>query len=483
MDTAELGKRCAGFWLSLADWPRNAKNTDAGGYKVTDFAKMTLEELLCPEGHACACGRLHTTGLRRLYLGKGTIASLPDALLAAKSKRPFIVSDENTDIAAGEQVRMILEKHQIPYVEYVFPKHDGHLEPDEYAVGALCMAFDPNCDSVLAVGSGVINDCCKVLAHAVKVPSLVVATAPSMDGYASDSASMIQNRMKITLYNACPVAVIADTDILKKAPEQMMKAGLGDMLAKYISICEWRISHIVTGEYYCENIAGLMRASLSKIRKHASGLLRREEDALENVMEGLVLSGVAMSFAKISRPASGLEHYFSHLWEMKALREGRCSALHGIQVGVGTCLTLNLCDHVRAMKPDAEKAKTAVAHFSSEAWEAEMRAIFGEKTAEDVIALESHLQKNTPRNHEKRLAKILLHWDEIQQVIHDELPPKNVIVDLMKELQMVTTPQELGLTQQDAREAFFGSREIRDKYLTSSLLWDLGALHDFAQYL
>ncbi|HPR77588.1 MAG TPA: iron-containing alcohol dehydrogenase, partial [Candidatus Limiplasma sp.] len=132
-------------------------------------------------------------------------------------------------------------------------------------------------------------------------------------------SSMIRDRVKVTLYNACPDAIIADTMIMKDAPERMLQAGLGDMLAKYIALCEWRISHIVTGEYYCEEVAGLMRNSLAKIVSAAPRLLERDPEVIGAVAEGLILSGVAMAFAQVSRPASGLEHYFSHLWEMFAL--------------------------------------------------------------------------------------------------------------------------------------------------------------------
>ena len=171
---------------------------------------------------------------------------------------------------------------------------------------------------------------------------------------------MIRDRVKVTLYNACPDAIIADTMIMKDAPERMLQAGLGDMLAKYIALCEWRISHIVTGEYYCEEVAGLMRNSLAKIVAAAPRLMERDPEVIGAVAEGLILSGVAMAFAQVSRPASGLEHYFSHLWEMFALDRGLPLELHGIQVGVGTVLCLKIYDHLRTLTPSRETAKAAM---------------------------------------------------------------------------------------------------------------------------
>jgi glycerol-1-phosphate dehydrogenase [NAD(P)+] len=319
--------------------------------------EMTLEELIAPRADACACGRAHTAGLKYVKIGRDATRFLPEALAAVGCRKPFVVYDRHTAAAAAAPVEEALQGAGVPYASYVLTA--DRVEPDERAVGSLCMAFEPDCDGVLAVGSGVINDCCKVLAHAMGVPSAVVATAPSMDGYASNSSSMIRDRVKVSLYNACPAAIIADTMIMKDAPERMLQAGLGDMLAKYIALCEWRISRIVTGEYYCEEIAALMRRSLEKIVSAAPRLLTRDPEVIGAVTEGLILSGVAMAFAQVSRPASGLEHYFSHLWEMFALDRGLPPELHGIQVGVGTALCLRIYDRLKKTTPDMETVERA----------------------------------------------------------------------------------------------------------------------------
>jgi len=450
---------------------------------MEDFATLAIQELLHPEGFDCACGRHHGTGLRHFILGNGALEQLPRVLQTMSIRRPFVVSDSHTDPVAGEKVRMLLLAAAIPFAYYRYPPRPHAIEPDEAAVGALCMAFDPACDALLAVGSGVINDCCKVAAHALGRPSLVVATAPSMDGYASDNASMIQNRVKVSLYNACPVAIIADTSILRQAPEAMLMAGLGDMLAKYVSLCEWRISHLVTEEYYCPQVAALVRGALSRVREYAPGLMRREGAAIDSVMEGLVMSGVAMSFAGISRPASGLEHYFSHLWEMKALRGLAQPSLHGIQVGVGTCLTLKLYEHIRQLTPSRAKAEAAIRAFSPAAWERDLHTLFGEDAAQKLIAQEAVEKKNDPQKHALRLQRLLEHWEDIRQIIREELPPLAEIVTLMQGLGLPLKPEDIGLTPRDAAEALLGSRSIRDKYLTSSMLWDLGELEDFTAYV
>ena len=442
------------------------------------FDQMTFDELLRPQGHDCACGMHHDCGLKYLRVGKGVVSLLPQALQAIGARCPFLVMDPNTRRAAGETVERVLREAGIDFQTFVF-RQSERIEPDEAAVGAITMAYDPACDVILAVGSGVINDCCKVVAHASHVPSAVVCTAPSMDGYASNSSAMLQNRVKVSPNNACAQAILADTDLMATAPDVMLRAGLGDMLAKYVSLCEWRISHLVYGDAYCPQIAQLVRASVRKVATNAPGLLRRDEAAIAAVAEGLILSGVAMAFAGNSRPASGLEHYFSHVWEMFALQRGGTCDLHGIQVGVGVRLTLWLYDKVLMpiQRVDAAHALASVADFSEQAWRERVERVFG-PAAPELIALEARVHKNDPQRHRERLSRIVRHWDEIRAAMREELPAREEIDRLMRACGMPMTPADLGVSLQDTLDALVGSRDLRDKYLTSSLLWDLGLLDD-----
>lgn len=442
------------------------------------FSEASIEALINPHGYDCACGRHHQMKMDYIRIGSGAVASIPEGLAAMGVSHPFIVCDVNTKAAAWNKVKAVLDQAGVAYTFFCFPM--AQVEPDEHAMGSMLLAFDPACDCVLGIGSGVINDCCKVLAHAVGRKQMIVGTAPSMDGYASSSSSMVVGGCKNSMINACPAAIICDVDIIKDAPMHMLHAGLGDMLAKYIGLCEWRIVELINGEYYCENVAGLMRASLEKIVKNAPGLRRREPAAVQATVEGLVLSGIAMSYAGTSRPASGMEHYFSHLWEMMALERKVPYELHGIQVGVGTLLALRVYDHIRTMTPDREKALSFVRNFDAEKWEAEMRRIFG-SAAENLIEQEyTALHNNDKAAHAERLERIIAHWADIQQIIREELPETAAIEALMREVEAPMVPSDIGINAQDTNDAFHYARNTRNKYLTSSMLWDLGVLYDLA---
>ncbi|MEE1327452.1 MAG: iron-containing alcohol dehydrogenase, partial [Oscillospiraceae bacterium] len=238
----------------------------------------------------CPCGRSHDVAIDEVVVGSGVIRRIPDFVSKYHCVRPFILADVNTFAAAGDQVCAVLDEASIPYSRYIFPQNT--LEPDEHAVGAAAMHFDPKCDLIIGVGSGVINDIGKILSNISGRKYIIVGTAPSMDGYASATSSMSMDGLKTSLNSRCADVIIGDTDILKNAPEHLLKAGLGDMLAKYVSIAEWRIAHIITGEYYCEDVADMMRSALKKIMANAHGIRQRDPDAIGNVVEGLVLAGM-----------------------------------------------------------------------------------------------------------------------------------------------------------------------------------------------
>ena len=445
------------------------------------FEKISLQEIIEEKRFPCDCGRTHATQIRFAHISAGATLKLVQVLAQLGIRRPFVVCDQNTWKAAGLRVVEALKAGGISHGLFVLS--GDRLEPDEAAVGALAMAFDPACDGILAVGSGVLHDCCKVLAKSCGKPELIVATAPSMDGYASDSASMVRERVKVTLPASGPVAIIADTDVLCQAPLRMLQAGLGDMLAKYLAIFEWRLSNLVTGEWYCERVAQLVRSSLRKCRGNADRLLQRDPAAVEAVMEGLVLSGIAMEFAQCSRPASGLEHYFSHIWEMMALERHRASDLHGIQVGIGVNLTLRILERLLLQAPDMEAARRHLAAFDAAEWEHNVRRIFG-GSAETLIRGETErYHKNDPAQASLRIQAVERCWEGIVQAAREELPGSAAVLALMQRLDMPVWPADIGVSPRDAADALIGSRDIRDKYLVSSLLWDLGLLDAYAAEL
>lgn len=291
--------------------------------------------------YSCACGKSHKVDIQAIRVGSGVIQELPGILRDLGASHIFLVTDNYTYEAAGRQVEQLLDQAGLAYHKRVF-QTETPLVPNEYALGSVLAAMTSQDDMLLAVGSGTLNDVTKYVSARTGVPYVIAATAPSMDGYASTVAPTILDGFKTTLPAVYPAAIVADVDILKDAPMPMLTAGFGDIIGKFTSLADWRLSHQLNGEYYCPEVAGVIEAAVETCAANAKALAQREPQAIQAVTEALILSGLAMGMVGVSRPASGAEHQMAHYWEMDALRRGEEHPLHGNAVGVGTVLAASL---------------------------------------------------------------------------------------------------------------------------------------------
>lgn len=423
----------------------------------------------------CSCGKVHNALLDDYIVGKGAIREIASLMARYGATKPYLIADRNTYQAAGKQVCKVLDAHNIPYSLYVFSQETIH--PNEEAVGSAAMHYDVSCDMVIGIGSGVINDIGKLISKLTKTPYIIVATAPSMDGYASATSSMDVDGLKTSVPSRCANVIVGDLDVLREAPVQMLISGLGDMLAKYVSICEWRISNLITGEYYCPTVAEYIRKALKKCVDHAEGLLNREEEAVRAVFEGLIIGGVAMNYAGLSRPASGVEHYFSHVWDMRALEFGMPASTHGIQCALGTLYALRIYEQVKKYTPDVALAEQKVSVFDHPSYNQFLKDFLG-RSAESMLALEEKEGKYDPVKHHSRIAYIAEHWQELVQIMEQELPAAAELERLLKAIGAPCSVEEIGLSADILRLTFEATKDIRDKYVLSRLCWDLGILED-----
>ncbi len=422
----------------------------------------------------CKCGKVHRSSVKEVFGGSGAISRLPVAIAKLGGTKAFILADENTFAAAGDKVTAALDGAGIPYAEYVLK---SGCMPDEKTIGSSFAHFDNSCDVVIGVGSGVINDTSKLVSKVSRRPYISVATAPSMDGYASVTSSMDIDGLKTSLKTKCAEIIIGDTDVLKNAPMRMLRAGLGDMLAKYVSICEWRISHLVTGEYYCEYIASLIRTALKECVDNADRLINRDEKAVEAVFRGLILAGQGMEYAENTRVASGMEHSLSHIWDMRDLAFHTKSDLHGIQCGVATLIAAKCYEQLVKIKPCREKAMTYAKNFDLDEWNEQLRAFIG-KGAEAMIALDKKEKKYDLAKHEARLDRIIDGWDEILKIVSDELPSSARIEEILNAIGAPTSCEQIGVDPSTLPMTFRAAKDLRDKYILPRLCWDLGILDE-----
>lgn len=438
-------------------------------------ANSNLSQYLGQEMH-CACGRTHSTKLKIIDVEEGALKRLPEHIKELGYKNVFMVCDVNTWEAAGKTAEQELTDAGIRYYTLVFPEKE--LVPDEQAVGKMMEAYEKGTDLILAVGSGTLNDLCKFMSSQVELPYMILATAPSMDGFVSVGAALIHNHVKTTYQAHVPEAVMGDPEILAAAPMEMIVAGLGDILGKYTCLVDWKMAHLIEGEYYCETINNMVKESIEIVVEESDGVRRRDQEAVKHLMEALVLSGVAMSFIGNSRPASGSEHHLSHYWEMQFQMEDKKPVLHGIKVGVGMLAVIKMYEMLKEEQPDFAAAAKRQPDYES--WKKKVCDCYKD-AAPGILELEEQRQKNSVENRNKRLAVMKEKWPEIQALFEREIPSGKKLKEMMESLGEPVNPEQIGISPELVRDAIILAKEVRNRFTILQVLWDLGLLEEYAQ--
>ena len=261
------------------------------------------------------------------------------------AKRALIVADENTWRAAGEAVYGYLQSAGVECEEpYIFT--DPHLHAEWKFIEELDERLAKSDAIPVSVGSGTINDLCKLCSYHQSRPYMCVATAASVDGYSSFGASITYKNMKQTFTCPAPKAILADVGVMAKAPKEMTAAGYADLAAKIPAGAEWIIADFVGSEPIHDAAWHISQDGLKAALSDPEGVAALKPEAIAPFVEGLMLSGFAMQAARSSRPASCTDHLFSHLWNMRNHTYQGVTPSHGFQVSVGTLMMCAMFDQM-----------------------------------------------------------------------------------------------------------------------------------------
>ena len=399
----------------------------------------------------CSCGRVHRCDVDVVDIGRGAIDRL--ALSASKYENILIVADSNTYGVCGEAVCAILGA-KIKSV-CIFEGTDI-LVPDEAAIETVRGKMTDSTDLILGIGSGVINDICKYVSFFKGIKCGIVATAPSMDGFASSGAAMILGGMKVTETTHAPALIIGDTDVLCRAPAEMIRSGYADIIGKYSALCDWRLSHLINGEYLCREVYDLVLEKTNLIRSLAKDIAARKQEAIEELMRDLVLIGVTLTLLSTTRPGSGSEHHLSHYFEITGILEDKPYFLHGTDVGYSTIVTAHLREELCALaKPD----------FSSvpdELREECYKRIYG-RIAGEV----SELQRTAGRYANPVNDVYRERWSEVVGIL-GECPTASEIEEMLTDCGFDLSLFEKMYGAEKIRNGIWFGKDLKDRY---SVLW------------
>lgn len=404
----------------------------------------------------CTCGKVHKCDIKSVLIGSGVIKEM--GTLVENYSHILLVADQNTYDACGEAVKEQLGT-KIETLQ-IF-KGDSVLIPNEEAVAAVEAKLTEQTDLIMAIGSGVLQDLCKYVSYNAKLPYQVVATAPSMDGYASVGAAMIMENMKVT-YNAhVPEAIIGDTDVLCNAPMEMIQAGYGDILGKFSCLNDWKLSHVVNEEYLCREVYKLTYDMLQKTKALGERLQNRDKEAVQILMEALVGVGIAMAYVGNSRPASGSEHHLSHFFEVVGILNNEPYFAHGIDVAYSAVYTQRLREKLLAEVKWDENAKREN-KFGWKSWEEEIRKIYT-GAADGVIALQKKLgwyDVSCLKIYEEK-------WQEICEVL-EEAPSSEELAQYLNSVGLDLAQFDKMYGPEKICNALKYGKDLKDRY---SVLW------------
>lgn len=407
---------------------------------------MNIKELLSGVAD-CECGMSHLCPIDQVIIRKDACDSLAE--LTGKYKSILLVADTNTYAVCGKKVKEIISSKIADTLIY---ERCGVLVPDETAIGELDSRVTDSTDLIIGVGSGVINDLCKIVSFNHKLPYYIVATAPSMDGYASKGSALILDGMKVTLNADVPRAIIADTDVLADAPMDMIRAGYGDIIGKYSCLNDWRLSALVNGEYICERVLNATYEEVEKTVRLADGVRDRDSEAIGALMEALVAVGILMAYVGNSRPASGSEHHLSHYFEIVGIVRGEEYLPHGIDVCCSAIETAKLREELMAIE-----SLEGIEYSHNEAtYESEIRRIYG-KIADEVLAL----QKKYGLYGKDRVKIYREKWDDI----------RNLLADAPTSQEMLALVERVGISY-DGFRTLYGEEKLADAMLYAKDLKD-----------
>lgn len=415
---------------------------------------MDINEIL--HGVDCSCGKHHECDIEHVYIERGAISRLTE--LCKNYQKILLVADENTYGAAGKAVEAALCGKELSMVIF---SGKTILIPNEEAIESVRESLF-GIDLIVGIGSGVIQDLSKYVSHFSKIPYMIVATAPSMDGYASTGAAMILGGMKETVPAGLPRAIIADTEVLRNAPIDMIKAGYGDIIGKYSALNDWKLSACVNGEYFCQYIYDVTYKMIENTLATAKGLLDREEKSVKAIMEALVIVGIMMSFAGSSRPASGSEHHLSHFFEIVGIVNNEFYFTHGIDVVYSTVITAQIREKLLAEK--FSKRRYVMPRF---AYEEKMREVYG-LVAEGCIALQDRIGNYTTDRTEIYLEK----ENEIRAIL-SEMPTADKICEMLSLVGLDMRQFYAAYGEEKINNAIRYAKDLKDRYTVLWVYYDM----------
>jgi len=410
------------------------------------------------------------TETQALHIGTGAIAGTARIFSEQfPGRKALVVCDPNTHRVAGASVDSQLRLAGLAQAPACI-LDDPDLHAEIRFVERLEPVIRESNAIAVAVGSGTINDLVKLASHRVDRPYLCVSTAASMDGYTAFGASITHQGAKQTFSCPAPRAVVADLDVLRSAPADMTASGYADLQAKITAGADWLVANALRVEPIEPRAWAIVQGGLREALADPAGARRGDARAIEALTEGLMLGGFAMQWTRSSRPASGAEHQFSHLWDMEHHTHLGHAPSHGFKVGLATLAVASFYEELLRIPFEKLDVERCVSRWPAwTATEAEIRRLFTASDFLETAAQETRAKYISADQLRDQLITLARCWPSLSAQLRAQLLP---YAELRRRLELVgapTRPSELGLTSDRLRQTFHRAYYLRRRFTVLDL--------------
>lgn len=407
---------------------------------------------------------------QRLRIGSAVLSTISDLFRDLfPDKQAVVIADTTTYDVAGKYVVEILNNAGIKQVApFLFSESDLYAE---YTFVDRLSCFLKSTEAIpVAVGSGTINDLTKLSAHLVGRRYICVATAASMDGYTAFGASITANGAKQTFSCPAPIAVVADIDIIRRAPREMTASGYADLFAKVTAGADWILADRLGIEPIDKCAWSIVQDGLHDALADPEGAAGGSVSAITKLTEGLMLGGFAMQWAKSSRPASGAEHQFSHLWNMEHhLNQGE-RVSHGFQVSIGMLAVTAFYEQVMATPLDElDVVRCCASYLPQEEIDKRAEAMFADTDFPTIGLTETRAKSVSKETLAEQLLRLKNNWNEIKLALQGQLLPFQEVHRRLRTVGAPVEPEEIGISRVRLRESFIRAQFIRRRFTVLDL--------------
>ena len=448
--------------------------------QVQKIIETPTEELM-DMSFECVCGKTHEIPMKYLSNSVGAIDEVgPKLKEFGMTGKGALVFDRKIEEKVVKAVRDRLGAQGLDL--HAYPVGDGNekIPPEIEWSQALAERVRNRAAFLISVGSGVISDLTKYAASILNLPYVLIATAPSMNGYTSSMAALTDRGIKKTLLIQPASGIFSDIALLQKAPAPMVQAGLGDIVSKSVCNADWKLSQLVKKTYFCPLPFRITDKSEPLYLEAAGEIRAQSEEGIRILSDGVLRSGLSMTVIGTSTPSSGAEHVLSHYLDLLALMHAHEKQLHGVQVGVMTLITLRLYSYVRDYAVNDINLENLKSHYPTrDSISALLHKKFGDYAGE--VEKEYFSKFMDWDSKQREIEGIIEQWDSLWNELDSYLRPIEPVEEALVKSGSASTYADLGKSRDEALDMLLNARYIRGRYTILDLAHDLGILEEAAE--